>query len=75
MNRARLVMLVIPFIGACSQGGGTGVATAQAVVALAKRHKVDVPISAAVAAIVEHGADIGQTMAGLLARPFKTETA
>lgn len=52
-----------------------GVATAQAVVALAKRYKVEMPISAAVAAIVEHGADIGQTMAGLLARPFKTETA
>jgi glycerol-3-phosphate dehydrogenase (NAD(P)+) len=52
-----------------------GVATAQAVVALAGRHKVEMPISAAVAAIVEHGADIGQTMAGLLARPFKTETA
>jgi glycerol-3-phosphate dehydrogenase (NAD(P)+) len=52
-----------------------GVATAQAVVAMAKRHKIEMPISAAVAAIVEHGADIGQTMAGLLARPFKTETA
>jgi glycerol-3-phosphate dehydrogenase (NAD(P)+) len=52
-----------------------GVATAQAVVALAKRHKVEMPISDAVAAIVERGADIGQTMAGLLARPFKTETA
>jgi glycerol-3-phosphate dehydrogenase (NAD(P)+) len=52
-----------------------GVATAQAVVALAAQHKVEVPISAAVAAIVEHGADIGQTMASLLARPFKTETA
>jgi glycerol-3-phosphate dehydrogenase (NAD(P)+) len=52
-----------------------GVATAQAVVALAARHKVEMPISAAVAAIVEHGADIAQTMAGLLARPLKTETA
>jgi glycerol-3-phosphate dehydrogenase (NAD(P)+) len=52
-----------------------GVATAQAVVALANRHKVEMPISAAVAAIVEHGADIGETMAGLLARPLKTETA
>ena len=52
-----------------------GVATAQAVVALAVRHDVEMPISAAVAAIVEHGADIAQTMVGLLARPFKTETA
>jgi glycerol-3-phosphate dehydrogenase (NAD(P)+) len=52
-----------------------GVATAQAVVALAVRHEVEMPIAAAVAAIVEHGADIAQTMVGLLARPFKTETA
>jgi len=52
-----------------------GVATAQAVVALATQYHVETPISAAVAAIVEQGADIGQTMAGLLARPFKTETA
>jgi glycerol-3-phosphate dehydrogenase (NAD(P)+) len=52
-----------------------GVATAQAVVALAARHEVEMPISAAVAAIVEHGADIGQTMAALLARPFKSEVA
>ena len=52
-----------------------GVATAEAVVALAARHAVEMPISAAVAAIVEHGADIAQTMVGLLARPFKTETA
>jgi glycerol-3-phosphate dehydrogenase (NAD(P)+) len=52
-----------------------GVATAQAVVALAVRHGVEMPIAAAVAAIVEHGADIAQTMVGLLARPFKTEAA
>jgi glycerol-3-phosphate dehydrogenase (NAD(P)+) len=52
-----------------------GVATAEAVVALALRHGVEMPISAAVAAIVEHGADIGQTMAELLARPFRNETA
>jgi len=52
-----------------------GVATAQAVVELAGRHGVEVPISAAVAAIVERGARIGETIAGLLSRPFKTETA
>jgi len=52
-----------------------GIATARAVVALAARHDVDMPISAAVAAIVENGADIAQTMAALLARPFKSETA
>jgi hypothetical protein len=33
------------------------------------------PISAAVAAIVEHGAEIGPTIAELLARPFKFESA
>ncbi len=52
-----------------------GVASAQAVVTLAARHGIEMPISHAVAAIVEHGADIGQTIAGLLARPLKSETA
>jgi glycerol-3-phosphate dehydrogenase (NAD(P)+) len=52
-----------------------GIATAQAVVELAARHGVDMPISSAVAAIVEQGADIAATMAELLARPFKSETA
>jgi glycerol-3-phosphate dehydrogenase (NAD(P)+) len=52
-----------------------GVATARAVVALAARHGVEMPISAAVAAIVEDGADIGDTIAALLARPIKNETA
>ncbi len=51
-----------------------GVATAEAVVTLAARHHVDMPISTAVAAIVEHGADISTTIAELLARPFKSET-
>jgi glycerol-3-phosphate dehydrogenase (NAD(P)+) len=57
------------------EGVVEGVATAQAVVELAARHGVDMPISGAVAAIVEHGADIGRTIAELLARPFKSETA
>ncbi len=52
-----------------------GVATAEAVVSLARHHGVDMPIAHAVAAIVEHGADIGTTIAELLARPFKSETA
>jgi glycerol-3-phosphate dehydrogenase (NAD(P)+) len=50
-----------------------GVATAQAVVALAARHGVEMPIAAGVAAIVEEGADIERTIATLLARPFKSE--
>ena len=52
-----------------------GIATARAVVELAERHGVEMPISAAVASIVEDGADIGRTIAGLLARPLKSETA
>jgi glycerol-3-phosphate dehydrogenase (NAD(P)+) len=64
---------------AAAQAGITGVvegvATAEAVVELAAGHGVEMPISAAVAAIVECGADIGQTMADLLARPFRNETA
>jgi glycerol-3-phosphate dehydrogenase (NAD(P)+) len=57
--------------------GGTveGVATARAVVELAERHGVEMPISTAVAAIVEDGADIGRTIAALLSRPLKSETA
>jgi glycerol-3-phosphate dehydrogenase (NAD(P)+) len=57
------------------EGVVEGVASAQAVVALAARYDIEMPISHAVAAIVEHGADIGQTIAGLLARPLKSETA
>ncbi len=57
------------------EGVVEGVASAQAVVALAARHRIEMPISQAVAAIVEHGADIGQTIAGLLARPLKSEAA
>jgi glycerol-3-phosphate dehydrogenase (NAD(P)+) len=56
------------------QGVVEGAATAQAVAALAARHGVEVPISAAVAAIVERGATIEATIAELLARPFKSET-
>ena len=57
------------------EGVVEGVASAQAVVALAARYGIEMPISHAVAAIVEYGADIGQTIAGLLARPLKSETA
>ena len=67
--------LRMPMFSGRITGVVEGVATAQAVVALAARHGVEMPISEAVAAIVEHGADIKETIAGLLARPFKTETA
>jgi hypothetical protein len=41
---------------------------------MAARHGVELPISAGIAAIIERGADIGATIAGLLARPLKSET-
>jgi len=50
-----------------------GVATARAVVTLAKRLKVDMPIAAAVDAVLHRGADIGATIEALLARPLKAE--
>lgn len=55
--------------------GGTveGVASAAAVTDLAGAHDLDMPITAAVNAVVHHGADIDQTIAALLARPLKTE--
>jgi glycerol-3-phosphate dehydrogenase (NAD(P)+) len=49
-----------------------GVESAPAVVALARRHGVDMPISEAVAAILE-GGDIDFELRRLLARPLKRE--
>jgi len=50
-----------------------GVESAAAITELARRHDVDMPIVAAVDAILHHGAAIDNTIAGLLARPFKAE--
>ena len=50
-----------------------GVATAESVMALAARHRVDMPIARSVDLIVNHGADVGDTIAELLARPFRPE--
>ena len=50
-----------------------GVATAPAVVALARRHNVEMPICEAVAAIVTGEASVDDAIGGLLARPFKRE--
>ncbi|MFM9844180.1 MAG: NAD(P)H-dependent glycerol-3-phosphate dehydrogenase [Dongiaceae bacterium] len=50
-----------------------GLFSAGAVVARAHRLKIEMPIAEAVDAIVNRGADIGQTIAGLLNRPFKEE--
>lgn len=50
-----------------------GVSTAAAVTALAARLTVEMPICAAVDAILHHGADIDAVIEELLARPFKAE--
>jgi len=52
-----------------------GVFTAEAVSALAARLGVDMPICEAVHSVLHLGADLGETIAGLLARPFRTEHA
>ena len=50
-----------------------GVSSAAAVAALALRLGVDMPIVAAVDAILHRGADIDDSIAALLARPFRVE--
>ena len=50
-----------------------GVYTAAAVVKLARRIGIEVPISAAVNAILHEGAAIDATIEALLARPFRSE--
>ncbi|MEI6559157.1 MAG: NAD(P)H-dependent glycerol-3-phosphate dehydrogenase [Rhodospirillaceae bacterium] len=55
------------------QSVAEGVHSAAAVVALALRLGVDMPICGAVDAILNHGAGIEATIDGLLARPFRDE--
>ena len=50
-----------------------GVTTATAVVGLAKRLGVEMPISSAVDSVLHHGADIDKAIDGLLRRPLKAE--
>ncbi len=50
-----------------------GVPTAAALAVLASRHGVEMPICAAVDAILNRGADIDAVIAGLLARPLRAE--
>ncbi len=52
-----------------------GVFTAEAVMALAADSGVEMPICAAVDAVLNRGADINETIAGLLERPFRAEHA
>lgn len=51
-----------------------GVPTAAAAANLARLHGVDMPIVGAVDAILNHGSRVDETIAALLARPFKAET-
>ena len=50
-----------------------GVHTARAIEALAGRHGVDMPICTAVDAVLHKSRAIDETLAALLARPFRTE--
>jgi glycerol-3-phosphate dehydrogenase (NAD(P)+) len=56
-----------------SKGVTEGVATAGAVVQLARRYKVEMPIAEAVDAVLHRGAAIDAAMEALLARTFKPE--
>lgn len=51
-----------------------GVASAGAVAALARARGVDMPIARAVDAVLNRGADLGDAVSGLLARPWRAET-
>ena len=50
-----------------------GVTTAVSAVSLAARLGVDMPLCEAVNNLLHHGADLDETIRGLLARPFKAE--
>jgi len=50
-----------------------GVHTARAVVAMGERLGVDMPISAAIDAVLNRNADLDETIRGLLSRPFRAE--
>ena len=52
-----------------------GVATAPAVVALARRHGVEMPICEAVNSVVSGDGTVDEAIAALLSRPFTSENA
>jgi glycerol-3-phosphate dehydrogenase (NAD(P)+) len=58
---------------AASRGVVEGRFSAAAVVALAESQEIEMPICAAVDAVVNRSADLEETIAQLLARPFKAE--
>jgi len=51
-----------------------GVASASATAKLAERLGIDMPITTAVDAILHRGGDVDKVVAGLLARPFRSES-
>ena len=51
-----------------------GLHTASAVTAAARKLDIEMPICTAVDGVVNHWADIGATIEGLLSRPFKSES-
>jgi glycerol-3-phosphate dehydrogenase (NAD(P)+) len=55
------------------QSVAEGVFTAAAATQLAAKHKIDMPITAAIDAILNKGAALDETITALLARPFKNE--
>jgi glycerol-3-phosphate dehydrogenase (NAD(P)+) len=50
-----------------------GVHSAESVTVLARHHRLDMPIALAVDAVLNHGADVNETIAGLLAHAFGME--
>jgi glycerol-3-phosphate dehydrogenase (NAD(P)+) len=58
---------------AASRGVVEGAHTARVAYALAQKHEVDMPIVAAVSAIIDQGAEPAQEIARLLARPVRGE--
>jgi glycerol-3-phosphate dehydrogenase (NAD(P)+) len=50
-----------------------GIATAAVTRALARRHKIEMPIAEAVAAILEDGLTVDQAIGALMARPLRRE--
>lgn len=50
-----------------------GVATSAAIARLAKRLDIDMPLGAAIAAVLHHGASIAATIDHLLRRPYRSE--
>ncbi len=50
-----------------------GIASAPALVALGEQLAVELPIAGAVADVLHHGANIGETITDLMGRPFRSE--